>query len=369
MNKANKYRVAVIGRTGKGGYGHSLDTVWLKCDKAEIVAVADENEAGRAAAAKRLGAKNAYADYRAMLKKEKPQIVSVADRWPDCHRDMVVACAEFGANVFLEKPAAQTLQQADEMVAACDAAHVKVAVAHQTRYSPVVKVIKELIAEGKIGDILELRGHGKEDKRGGGEDLMVLGTHTFDLMRHLAGDAKWCSARIQKEGRKAVAGDVREVAEQIGPILGDHITASYGFSGLAVGNYFTHVAKAGSGSRYWLEVRGTKGTIHVGFGILPLAYLCEDAGGMFGKSKALWQEITSAGVGKPETLDAKVLDNGNLLIVNDLIEAIEKDRAPLDSLHDGRAALEMILAVYESHRLEKVVELPLKNRKHPLAMM
>ena len=58
----NKYRVAVIGRTGKGNYGHSLDTVWLKCDKAEVVAVADENEAGRAAAAKRLGAKSAYAD-------------------------------------------------------------------------------------------------------------------------------------------------------------------------------------------------------------------------------------------------------------------------------------------------------------------
>src|SRR5258708_32304520 len=41
-----KYRVAVIGRTGKGAYGHGLDTVWLKCDRAEVVAVADENEAG-----------------------------------------------------------------------------------------------------------------------------------------------------------------------------------------------------------------------------------------------------------------------------------------------------------------------------------
>src|SRR6476646_12090525 len=116
---ANKYRVAVIGRTGKGNYGHGLDTVWLKCDKAEIVAVADENEAGRAAAVKRLSAKAAYADYREMLAKEKPQIVSVADRWPDCHREMVVACAEAGASIFLEKPVAQTLQQADEMVAAC----------------------------------------------------------------------------------------------------------------------------------------------------------------------------------------------------------------------------------------------------------
>lgn len=364
-----KYRIAVIGRTGKGNYGHGLDTVWLKCDRAEVVAVADENEKGRADAAKRLGAKAAYADFRAMLEKEKPQIVSVADRWPDCHRDMVLACAEHGASIFLEKPVAQTLQQADEMVAACEKHHVKCAVAHQTAYSPRVKVVKDLIKEGKIGDVMELRGHGKEDRRGGGEDMMVLGTHTFDLMRHLAGDAKWCSARIQQKGRKAVAGDVRPGGEQIGPILGDQINATYGFGGLAVGHYFTHVAKAGASSRYWLEVRGEKGVIHLGFGILPAAYLCEDPSGMFGKSKAPWQEISSSGVGKPETLNAKELDNGNILIVNDLIEAIEKDRAPLDSIHDGRASLEMILAAYASHLQEKPVDLPLKNRKHPLAGM
>lgn len=364
-----KYRVAVIGRTGKGNYGHGLDTVWLKCDQAEIVAVADEDEKGRADAAKRLGAKTAYADYKQMLAKEKPRIVSVAPRWPDCHRDMVLACAEHGASIFLEKPVAQTLQQADEMVAAIEKHHVKCAVAHQTAYSPRVKVIRELIRDGKIGDIMELRGHGKEDRRGGGEDMMVLGTHTFDLMRHLVGDAKWCFARIQHQGRKAVSGDIRQPGEPIGPILGDHIVAKYGFGGLTTGSYMTHVAKAGANTRYWLEVRGTKGVIHVGFGILPPAYLCEDPSGMFGKSKPAWQEITSNGLGKPETLTTKELDNGNILIVNDLIEAIEKDRAPLDSLHDGRASLEMILAVYESHRLDKPVELPLKNRKHPLAMM
>src|SRR5258708_4983398 len=64
---AKKYRVAVIGRTGKGNYGHGLDVVWKALDNVEIVAVADENDKGRASAAKRLGAPNAYADYRQML--------------------------------------------------------------------------------------------------------------------------------------------------------------------------------------------------------------------------------------------------------------------------------------------------------------
>jgi len=361
-----KYRVAVIGRTGKGNYGHNLDTVWLRSERVEVIAVADEDDQGRAAAAKRLGARNAYRDYRQMLVKEKPDIVSVADRWPDCHRDMVIACAEVGANVFLEKPVAQTLQQADEMIAACEKHHVKVAVAHQTVYSPRVKLIKKLIQDGVIGDVIELRGHGKEDRRGGGEDLMVLGSHTFDLMRFLVGNPTWCFARIQQGDRKALPADVRSGGEQIGPILGDHIVAQYGFPGLTTGRFITHIAKAGANTRYWLEVRGTKGTIQVGFGILPPAFLCEDPSGFFGRSKARWQEITSNGVGQPETIDLKAIDNGNILIVNDLIDAIENDRPPLDSLADGRAALEMIMAVYESHRLEKPVDLPLKNRKHPL---
>src|SRR5438874_6229241 len=85
-----RYRVAVIGRTGRGNYGHGLDTVWRDIANADLVAVADDNEAGRAAAAKRLQVKNAYADYRTMLQKERPLIVAVADRFPDSHRDMVV---------------------------------------------------------------------------------------------------------------------------------------------------------------------------------------------------------------------------------------------------------------------------------------
>jgi predicted dehydrogenase len=179
---AKKYCVAVIGRTGKGNYGHGLDVVWKALDNVEVVAVADEDDKGRAAAAQRLGARAAYADYREMLDKERPHIVSVADRWLDRHRDMVVACARAGASVFLEKPFARTLAEADEMVTACEMHHVKLAIAHQTRYSPRLRVVRDLIGAGRLGDVLELRARGKEDSRGGGEDLMVLGTHLMDLI-------------------------------------------------------------------------------------------------------------------------------------------------------------------------------------------
>jgi predicted dehydrogenase len=363
-----RYRVAVIGRTGKGNYGHGLDVVWNQIENVEVVAVADPDEKGRAAAAARIKAKAAYADYREMLDKERPEIVSVADRWLDQHRDMVLACLRQGAHVFLEKPMARTLREADEIVTACEQHHVKLAIAHQTRHSPRVKVIRDLIASGRLGDLVEMRSRGKEDQRGGGEDLMVLGTHIFDLMRHFAGDARWCFADLRHAGHPATKNDIRQAGEGIGPILGDQIHATYGFDNGVIGTFGTKV-KNGPGERFGLTICGTKGVVQLGTGSLPFAYFIEEPTWFFGQSKAKWQPITSAGVGVPEPLKDGGLGIGNVWIVRDLLEAIEMDRQPLGSVYDGRAALEMILAVYESNRVRGPVELPLKNREHPLTRL
>jgi predicted dehydrogenase len=363
------YRVAVIGRTGKGNYGHGLDVVWKAVDNVEIVAVADEDEKGRAAAARRLGAKNVYADYHEMLDKERPQIVSVADRWLDAHRDMVIASARTGASVFLEKPLCRTLEEGDEMMRACETHHVKLAIAFQTRYSPRLKVARDLIADGKIGELLEMRARGKEDPRGGGQDLMVLGTHLFDLMRLIVGDARWCHARILQNGKPATKADVVQGGEGMGPVLGDWINATYGFDKGVEGTFGSAKNRSGKESRFGLEVRGTRGIIQLTTGSLPAAYYLDDPSWFPGHTNAQWQEITSAGLGKPEPLKDGGLGQGNVWIAKDLIDAIEKDRQPLGSISDALASLEMILAVYESHRLKGTAELPLKNRKHPLALL
>jgi predicted dehydrogenase len=364
---ARKYRVAVIGRTGKGNYGHGLDVVWKAVENVEIVAVADENEAGRAAAVKRLGARVAYADYRRLLEQERPQIVSVADRWLDTHRDMVVACARAGASVFLEKPMCRTLAEADEMVAACERHHVKLAIAHQTRYSPRLARVREMIAAGVLGDVMELRGRGNEDSRGGGQDLMVLGTHIMDLMRFVAGEARWCFARVWQGGKPVSRTDVRAGGEAMGPVAGDRLTAVYGFDNGITGHFDSHRAR--DGGRFGLGIYGSKGVIQLTTGSLPAVYFLADPSWFPGRSKAAWKEVTSAGVGRPEPLKDGGLGQANVWIARDLIAAIEKDRQPLGSMYGGRAALEMIMAVYESHRLGTPVEIPLKNRRHPLTMI
>ncbi len=53
----------------------------------------------------------------------------------------------------------------------------------------------------------------------------------------------------------------------------------------------------------------------------------------------------------------------------DLIDAIEKDRQPVSSVYDARAATEMIVSVFESHRQGGPVSVPLENRKNPLTLL
>jgi len=368
-------RVAVIGHTGRGNYGHGLDIVWRSIDQVQVVAVADADDKGRAAAQQRLKVKNAYADYRQMLKKERPNIVSVATRFLDEHRDMVVACAEAGASIFLEKPMCRTLAEADAMIAACEKHHVKLAIAFQTRLSPRLERVRALIAEGRIGEILEMRGRGKEDSRVGGQDLMVLGTHIMDLMRYVAGEPRWCFARVAQSGKQGVRpitkADVREGGEGMGPVAGDHITAMYGFDRGIVGTFSSQRSerRQGEDDRFGLQILGSRGVIQLTTGSLPPVFFLADPGWFPARSKAAWQEITSAGLGKPEPLKDGGLGQGNIWIVRDLLDAIAKDRQPRSSMYDGRASLEMIMAVYESQRVGRAVELPLKNRQHPLTML
>jgi predicted dehydrogenase len=362
-------RAAVIGRTGRGDYGHGLDVALLDQPSLEVVAVADEDPTGLAAAAKRLKVDRAYADYRKMLDRERPSLVAVCPRWLDGHREMVVACAERGAHVFCEKPLAPTPTDCDAIVEACERAHVKCAVAFQTRYSPRFDRVKELIAGGAIGEVLELRGRGKEDRRGGGEDLMVLGTHVMDLMRGLMGEAVWCFASVTDGGRAIGPKHVRQGAEGIGPLAGDRVDAMYGFAKSPALGHFASSRPKEPGARFGLMVLGSTGTIDIRTGGRPPAYLLRDPTWTGRGRDGPWVEITSAGIGRPETIPRDDLIDGNRSIVADLLRAVETDTQPKASMYDGRAAIEMIVACYASQLSGARVPLPLQDRDHPLAAL
>ena len=219
---AKKYRAGVIGRTGRGNYGHGLDRVYLEMEEVELVAVADDDPEGLKAAGERLGVSRLYANYGEMLAREQMDIVSVSPRWVAPHVDMVQAVAERGACVFLEKPMTRTLAEADAVIEACENAGVTIGVAHQGRMHAAVHHGRKLLREGAIGDVLSVQMRGKEDARGGGQDLIILGTHMFDTLRFLLGsNPQWVFSHVgMADGRLVTRADAVDGPEELGLIAG-----------------------------------------------------------------------------------------------------------------------------------------------------
>jgi predicted dehydrogenase len=269
----------------------------------------------------------------------------------------------------MEKPFCRDLEEADQIVDAFDSRHLKLAIAHQSRYSPIVKKVKELIAAGTIGDVLELRARGKEDRRGGGEDLWVLGTHMLDLMRVINGDVISCSASVWANGRPIRKSDVVEGAEGIGPLAGDWVSAMYRFENGVTGYFGSRRNEAGRPTRFGLEIYGSKGVFQIASGYTGDVEVLIDSSWSPGRTNSRWQKVSTQGIGKPETLQAHGNHTGNVRIVESLIEAIEKDTQPDGNVHDARAATEMIAAIFDAARRGETVRLPLKNRKNPLTML
>ena len=134
-----KLRVAIIGHTGRGNYGHGLDTMWKAIPTTEIVAIADADAKGLEGELKKIGTGKGFADYHAMLAEVKPDIVAIGPRHIDQHRDMMRAAIQNGAKgIYIEKPFVRSLAEADEVIAAAEKSGTKIAIAHRNRYHPAL---------------------------------------------------------------------------------------------------------------------------------------------------------------------------------------------------------------------------------------
>lgn len=365
-----KYRVGIIGATGRGDYGHAVDMPFTKLPNVQIVALADANPKGLSQAKERLKPQNSYADYREMLSKESLDLVAICPRWIDQHFEMLMACAKANCHVYMEKPFCRTMIECDQVRKEFEDRKLKLAIAHTAQYSPVLDVAMELINDGAIGQVLELRGRGKEDHRGGAEDMWVLGSHIFALMRTFAkSDPASCVSQVTQNGEPIRKEHVVEGNEGLGPLAGDHVQVMYTFNDGVMGYFGSRKAMAASPSRFALQVFGSKGILEIESGYLAAAHLLRDGSWSSGRSGKNWERVTSAGVGKPEPIKAGSYEDGHLAAIKDLMLAIEQDRAPKCSLTDAIGITEMILGAFESQRVGQRVLLPSKTREHPLTLL
>jgi predicted dehydrogenase len=352
------WRVGVIGRTGKGNYGHGLDAAWKSYPGVEIVAVADEDPAGLKQAGERLGVRALYPDYARMLREQKPAVVVIGPRWIDAHLEMVLAAAEARASIFMEKPMARTPAECDRMIDACDRAHVKLSVAHNMRTCPVLDHVQALLRDGIVGDVLEIRSRGKEDKRAGGEDMMVLGTHAFDLFRRFYGDPEWVFARVLEGERELRKSDVRiDGPEGMGPVGGSAVDAMFGFPGGRTAFFGTRRSSDVSGARWGLHIYGSRGVLAIRAAHVPEVWLLDSPSW----TGAAWKRVEM-----PTGIRPLGLEDAYHLMIDDLLEAIQKDREPVAGGRNARWTIEMAMGVYASHKAGGRVKLPLEKRGHAL---
>lgn len=372
---STNYRAGVIGRTGHGDYGHGLDLAFTDLSNVDLIAIADPDEDGLQAAGRRTGAKQLYSDFREMLAQERLDLVSVAPRYVDCHAEMVIACAEAGVKgIFCEKPLAATLAEADAMLDACEKHGVRVAVAHRRACAHELHA-KWLVDEGLIGEVQILRGRGKGDHRAGGQDLFVLGTHILDSMRYFAAsDVAWAMGHVTQDGREVTVADAREGNEGVGLLAGNALSAYYVFqNGIKAHFESTPVPSSGADQNarwFGFEVHGTEGILSLRNSPAGELYLYRH-GMWIPDGEVQWERIRlpeweNKPDGTPRS-DSERMHESNRLIIAELIGAIEENRDVVraSSGSDARAALEMIMAVHESHRLQRRVSFPLENRDNP----
>lgn len=367
---ARTYRAAVIGSTQRGGYGHGLDSCFENVPRVNVVAVADDDPQGLQAASKRLDVRQLYADYREMLRTEKPDLVSIGPRWVSDRVEMVAAAAECGCHIYCEKPLAGDLTSVDAIAKSCRQAGVQLAMAHQFRAAAPVRQALLALKSGKHGRLLRIRARPKDDRRGGGEELIVHGTHLFDLMFAVAGKPDWVQGHITCQGRDAQTSDARQGTEPVGPIAGDSVVVTIGFSDGVGGAFDTTAGIYQDGkSPYGLWIECERAILHVrspgDVFVYPAPQVVPE------DENLAWQKVwVEDWHFTPEHLPRPTndwLQRGNTFLVNDLLDAIEQNRPPLSSLQNAEWIAETIQGVYASHLADgRRIAIPQLNRKHPL---
>jgi predicted dehydrogenase len=186
-------RLAVIG-AGLIGRTH-IDRA-LRSERIELVAIADPDPAAQALA--RDAGVPFFSDHRSLLQRVRPQAVVVAT--PNAtHAPITLDSLDGGAAVLVEKPIADTLEQAQRICDAQRASGLPVLVGHQRRHNAIVRKAKAIVAAGALRRPISatvmstwLTPHQYFDtpwrREPGGGPILINLIHDIDLMRHLFGE-------------------------------------------------------------------------------------------------------------------------------------------------------------------------------------
>ncbi len=275
------------------------------------------------------------------------------------HQDPALACIAAGKHCLIEKPLEVTLEKCDRIIAAADAKGVKVGVVFPSRFYEQAMQLKKAVEASKFGDIVlgdaYVKWHRSEAYyksnawRGtweldGGGALMNQGIHSVDLLQWYMGPVKRVQAFRANRRHKEIA-------------VEDTVVASLEFENGALGNITCSTAIF-PGELKRIEINGTTGTAVLQESNLIRWELQE----MTAADEAIRELSQQSGLshGGGASNPADISFKGHQLQIEDLIHAINTNETPLVDGREGRKAVEIVLAVYQSAATGQPVELPLR---------
>jgi UDP-N-acetylglucosamine 3-dehydrogenase len=170
------------------------------CPEVELVAVTDLDAAWAQKVARRFRVPEAFGDFRDLIGRVDAALVATPNT---SHADITCALLEAGVHVLCEKPMATNRSDANRMFAAATRSGARLMAGHCLRFSPNMTMLRRIVAEGWLGDVVEITGaiggpyegaaHRTDFRRkrglSGGGVLVDLGIHLIDLAVWIAGEA------------------------------------------------------------------------------------------------------------------------------------------------------------------------------------
>lgn len=291
-----------------------------------------------------------YTDYHTMLAEVKPTLVALA-LGSGLKKRLSIDCMNAGANVIVEKPIALSLEEADEMIAAAKRNGVLLCANHQLRFGKTVRAVKAMTEDGRFGKLLhgtvqvrrnrnqayfdaaKWRGTWAQD----GGALMNQCIHYTDLLQWFMGsEAEEVFAYTDRLTHPYIE------AEDLGLALVKFKNGAYGVIEGTVNVYPKNLSDG-------MALFGDAGTVALTDKSLDVVEAWTLENGPADRDSAL----AEYGI---EDMGA-----GHVPLYKDVIRAIETGTEPVCTAEEGRKALELVLAIYQSSAEHRPVKLPLER--------
>lgn len=269
------------------------------------------------------------------------------------HAEIGVLAAQQKKHILCEKPIDISIEKIDELIAACESSGVLLGAIFQSRFGPGAQALKRAIDQNRFGKLMQCSAYipwfrsaeyyAEAGWRGtraldGGGALMNQGIHAIDLLLWLAGEVSEVSAKVQTR--------LHDIEVE------DNAVAWLQFKNGSLGTIQASTA-CFPGESKRVEIKGERGSVTL-VDDVPVFWEFEtsqpeDAGVLRLRESAQ----IGGGASDPKAISVE----GHRAQYEDFVRAIQENREPKISGREGRHAVQLIRAIYDSSAQDKIIRL------------